>query len=305
MLNLPSDDLAALSLRLWGSFLGRCVRRFLSMQGLDRCIVLSSQCFTALIPLLILVAALAPADQEDVVSDSIIRRFGLEGDSAAAVRQLFDIPDGATGSLSVFSFLLLVASGTSFARRLAKTYRAAWEQDKAGVRSSLYSALGLIVFLGEVMVLYFARTLVRHLPFDWAFSIPLTLTTGLVLWTSIPWLLLDRRVHWRRLVVGGAVAAVASTIYSVATTIYMPDLVNRYTTEFGLFGITIAIIGWLLATAGILVGSAAIGAEFDRTNDPWARRIKDRFGLWEPEVSPAVGEVPPSRLPDREDPPDV
>ena len=83
----------------------------------------------------------------------------------------------------------------------------------------------------------------------------------------------------------------------------MPDLVNHYTTEFGLFGITIAIIGWLLATAGILVGSAAIGAEFDRTDDPWARRIKDRFGLWEPEPPP--GPISDVLLPDREDPPDV
>ena len=224
------------------------------------------------------------------MSGAVITRFGLEDDSADAVKQLFDIPEGATGSLSVFSVLLLIASGTSFARRLASTYRSAWEQDKAGVRSSLYSALGLLVLLGEVLVLYFARTLVRHLPFSWVISVPLSVTAGLVLWTSIPWLLLDRRVHWRRLVAGGAVAAVASSIYAVATTIYMPELVNRYTTEFGLFGITIAIIGWLLATAGILVASAAIGAEFDRTEDPWARRVKDRFGLREP----GAAVVPPA-----------
>src|SRR6187200_1480686 len=116
----PSDRARALFEQVWGSFLGRCVQRFLAMTGIDRCLMLSSQAFTALIPLLILVSALAPADQEDVVSGAVISRFGLEGDSADAVRQLFDIPDGATGSLSVFSFLLLIASGTSFARRLAK-----------------------------------------------------------------------------------------------------------------------------------------------------------------------------------------
>ena len=117
----PSDRAMALFERVWGSFLGRCVQRFIAMTGIDRCLMLSSQAFTALIPLLILVSALAPTDREDVVSDSVIRRFGLEGDSAAAVKQLFDIPEGATGSLSVFSFLLLVASGTSFARRLTRT----------------------------------------------------------------------------------------------------------------------------------------------------------------------------------------
>lgn len=300
-----SDRAMALFQRVWGSFLGRCVQRFIAMTGIDRCLMLSSQAFTALIPLLILMSALAPADQEDVISGAVITRFGLEGDNADAVEQLFDIPEGATGSLSVFSILLLLASGTSFARRLAKTYRAAWEQDKAGVRSGLYSALGLLVLLCEVLVLYFARSLVRKLPLSWVFSVPLSVATGLVLWTSIPWLLLDRRVHWRRLVFGGAVAALASSIYSVATTIYMPDLVERYTTEFGLFGITIAIIGWLLATAGILVASAAIGAEFDRSEEPWARWIKDRYGLRDPLVPPAVGEAAPLRLRDREDPPDV
>src|SRR3954464_14971511 len=78
---VPTDDLLALSRRLWGSFLGRCVRRFLSMAGFDRCIVLSSQAFTALIPLMILLSTLTPAGQDNLVADTITERFGLSGDS--------------------------------------------------------------------------------------------------------------------------------------------------------------------------------------------------------------------------------
>ncbi len=128
-----TDDLAALTSRAQGSFLGRCVLRFVRIGGLDRCIVLSSQAFTALIPLLILAGALAPAGDEDAVAQSLIRKFGLSGDSADAVTQLFTTPAGGSSGVGIFSAFLLLFSGVSFTRRLQRMYRAAWEQEKAGV----------------------------------------------------------------------------------------------------------------------------------------------------------------------------
>ena len=132
------------------------------MQGLDRCIVLSSQCFTALIPLLILVSTLAPAGAEDVVARTLITKFGLEGSAADAVEQLFTTPEGATSGLSVFSAFLLVISGVSFTRRIQKMYRAAWDEPAAGVRSGLFAALGLLALLAEILVVYGVRSLVRQ-----------------------------------------------------------------------------------------------------------------------------------------------
>jgi membrane protein len=252
------------------------------MAGIDRCIVISSQAFTALIPLLILVSAMAPAGQDDVVAQSIVARFGLTGDSAAAVEQLFSIPGGASSSIGLASAVLLVFSGVSFTRRVQRMYRAAWNQEKAGVRSGLFAALGLIVLMAQVFVIYTIRVLVDDLPLDWLLALPLTAATGLVLWTSIPYLLLDRQVHWRRLLVGGAMSATGTALYAVATTVYMPELIERYTNEFGLFGITIVLIGWLLAVSAVVVVSAAVGAEFDESLAPWALRLKARYKLVDP-----------------------
>ena len=136
----------------------------MEMTGIDRSMVLASQAFTSLIPLLILVATWAPAGEEDVISASIIRKFHLEGDAASAVTQLFAVPESATGSVSTFSALLLLISGTSFTRRFQRMYRAAYEQEKHGIRSGVYSTLGLIVMLVEVFVLYGVRALVAYLP---------------------------------------------------------------------------------------------------------------------------------------------
>ena len=56
------------------------------------------------------------------------------------------------------------------------------------------------------------------LPWGWALTVPASLLLGVLLWTSIPYVLLGRAVPWRRLVFGGAVAALGTTAYAAATT---------------------------------------------------------------------------------------
>ncbi len=205
--NLPTDDLTALAERIWGSFIGRCMHRFIRMEGFDRSLVLASQAFTALIPMLIVTAALAPAGGPELIGRTIITKFGLTGTSAAAVEQLFAVSGVAESSASVGSALLLIYSGVSFTRRMSKMYRAAWNQEKAGVRGNLFAALGLFVLVAEVLIVYWIAALAKNLPLDWVIAIPLSILTGLVPWTSVPYLLMNRQVHWRRLLVGGALTS--------------------------------------------------------------------------------------------------
>ena len=116
-----------------------------------------------------------------------------------------------------------------------------------------------------------------------------------MLWTSIPYLLLDRQVHWRRLLVAGGTSAAAMTIFAIATPIYMPQIMTRATNEFGLFGITITIIGYLLAASFVLVACAAIGAEFDASDAAWLTALKVRFSLMDPGQELPVAEPAAAR----------
>ena len=112
----------------------------------------------------------------------------------------------------------------------------------------------------------------------------MSLATGLILWTSIPYLLLNRQVHWRRLLVAGGATALGTALLGLATTVYMAPLVTQYTAEFGLFGITIAMIGWLLAASVVLVSCTAIGAEFDASQGPFLLMVKTRLRLHDPAI---------------------
>jgi membrane protein len=238
----------------------------------------AAQAFTALIPLLILVGALAPVDHQDVVADALIGRFRLGGDASAAVRQVFEHPAGAsTGLLSV---LLLVFSGVSLTRRLQRMYQQAWELPPTkGLRNSLNAMLGLATLVTEIALLYFARSLVRPLPTGWVLGVPLSAAGAVLLWTSIPWLLLDRRLRWSRLLPAGVLTSACTALYGIATTVYMPQLFETYSLRYGLFGVTLALVGWLLCISFIVVAATVVAAEFDRDDEPWATRTRARFRM--------------------------
>jgi len=83
------------------------------------------------------------------------------------------------------------------------------------------------------------------------------------------------------------VTAVAATLYGVASTVYMPRQLESYSERYGLFGVTLALIGWLLGMALIVVAATAVAAELDHTEDPWARRIRRAIHV-EPVAVPAA-----------------
>ena len=293
----------ALTRRLETSFPGRCASAFIALEGIDRSLVLASQAFTALIPLLLLVSALAPADQLDVVSGAIIGRFELTGDAASAVDQLF--AHSGSGSVGVLSGLLILFSGISLTRRMQRMYQGAWRlAAPPGVGHTLHAALGLTALVLGMVLLYLARALVGSLPWSDVLLLVISAGASFVLFTTVPWLLLDRRLAWRRLAPTGLLTAACTSIYGIATTIYMPRLLESYSQRYGLFGVTLGLVGWLLAISLILVASAVVAAEFDRAPEQWAGHLRRRLGVefeppgGRPRRGARPGRVPaPGRMP--------
>lgn len=272
-----SPDMRRLRSRLESSFPAQCFRSFTSLGGLDRAMIIASQAFTTLIPLLLIISTFLPIDDPDAVSEGMIRRLGLSGEAADVVEEVFGNAD--PGSVGVLSILLLLFSGVSFTKRLQRMYLHAWQVPTApGAGGATHASLGLVALIIEITLLSQLRTTVPTLAFDWALTL-VSAVASMVLWTSIPWLLLGRRTAWRRLVPGGVLTGTVVTVYGAATTFYMPRMIESYSQRYGLFGVTVALIGWLLCISVIVVAATAVATQLDRAPQRWAVALRARLGI--------------------------
>src|SRR6187200_2166530 len=85
-------------------FVLRVVNRFQKVAGFDRSIALASGALTAMIPLTIVVSAVASELGGKGTADRIIDRYDLTGGGAEAVKDVFAPPEGSSTSIGILGF---------------------------------------------------------------------------------------------------------------------------------------------------------------------------------------------------------
>jgi membrane protein len=231
--------------------------RLVEIQFVDRSIALGSLAFTALVPLLVIASAFLPGT--DGLANELISRFHLHGATAALVRDVFAQPDAVRQSISWLGVLLLVGAALSFTRGLQRVYELSWRLEVRGLAGT---RAGLI-WIGSIVVWSTVFATAR----DWLLdatgpvgSLTVLLAGDALLWLWSPWILLARRVDWRRLVPTALLTAVAMTAISIGSVIYMPEAIGRAATHYGPIGIAIALVSWLVGIGFALTACAAVGA---------------------------------------------
>lgn len=235
------------------------VERLVEVELFDRAVAIASQAFVALIPYMVVVAAVLPAYERDGFADSIIHRFDLEGDSAAAIHQVFAPPADVANTLSAFGVIVLVISALSFCRAMQRLYEKCWRLQPRGVRSSGSH----VTWLAFAAVYTSLETSLNTAAASWlgpTARIAIALVLSYLLWIWTPYLLLGRRVERRALRATALLTASGMTAFGVASVFYMPRTIAASAESYGLIGIAIAIVSWLIGVGFVLVVAAAFGA---------------------------------------------
>jgi len=237
---------------------------------IDRSLALGAQAFGALIPLMIVLQAVQPGPS--TVSSDLISRFDLGGESAEVVEDAFAVSSGQD-TVTGFSVLVLVVSVLSFTRRLQRLYEETWEFEPRGLRGTGSGLLWLTCFvlyvsLHPALDTVVARTGGLVLSFAGVFLI------GLL----TPFLLLGRRLHWRRLVLQGLLTAFGIAALGIWSAIYMPHAIESSAAAYGTIGVAFAMLTWLWGLGIVLVASAVYGSPQMRWTPPVhsRRRSPDR-----------------------------
>jgi membrane protein len=255
------DRLQESARRLYTTLPGRCVLRFLRIEGTNRSLVLGGQAFVMVVPLLIIVSGAAGAAGSGSLGDSIVARLHLTGDSAHDVRTLFARPPSAVGAISLASLVVLLSALFNLTRALQRTYEAAWELPRRGLRGTLHGLTGTSLLFAQLIVLTLFASVLHGLPAGWALTAAARLCLGVPLWLALQYLLLSRRVPPRALLPGAVMASAGQVIVSIYSALWMPQLVATDAERYGLIGVTFALVSWLIVIALAVVAGAVVSAE--------------------------------------------
>jgi membrane protein len=231
---------------------------FVRLQGFDRAVALAGQTFTALVPLLIVYGAIVSRRTGNDFADQIINAFDLHGSSAASVKQAIASTSEVESEISVLGGLLLVVSALSFTRALQRLYQLAFGQPSLGLRAAKWG----LIWLAVVIAILTLRPVVLS-PFHGLTLLLLSIGIGALLWLVTPYILLARRIPWRRLVATAVLTSVGMTGLTLASAIWMPHSVAVSAEQFGTIGIAFALLSWLVGAGLVLVVAAAGGSVID------------------------------------------
>jgi membrane protein len=100
-------------------------------------------------------------------------------------------------------------------------------------------------------------------------SVPLGFTVRLfvacVAWWPVQRALLGARVSWQALAPGAIITGVGQAVLILASSLVVPLMFNHQTARYGIAGIGVALVSWLVVLGWLLVVAALLGAELGHT----------------------------------------
>ncbi|WP_329499318.1 YhjD/YihY/BrkB family envelope integrity protein [Kitasatospora herbaricolor] len=291
------DALQAKALRLTRRFekhlpvLSRVAGRLVEVNVLEAATRLAAQCFLTAMPLLFVMASLAPKGFEDQVINSLRSAFGLYGSAETQLRQLYQgNDDQLRETVGAIGLLMALLSATAFSRAMQRVCERAWRMSKASARIAAWRWL---VWVGSWLVILVLQGPLREgFGVGQILGIPLTLVASVLVWWWTQFLLLSGRVRWLPLLPGALLTGVAMSVLSLTARLYIPGALNRSLSEYGALGPVFTLLSWLIALCAAVTGCVTVGAVL--AQEPFLARL---LGTPPATAGPAPFGRPPAAQP--------
>ena len=254
-------DLGAYRTRFDDSLPGEVVLELIRLEFIERSLALASKLFVAVIPLSIIISAVVPG--ADNFGDSLVNRLGLTGTGAEATRTLFATNGEIKGAVTLIGLVILLYSVFSFAKGLQRVYLDVWRLPAQQLEAALRRATWVLTFVLFMALLSPLRDFTERndLPIS---GLTLQLLAGALLWVWTPYLLLGRRLPWRRLLPTGVITTCCIAAYSIGAEIFLPGIFTQNAERYGLIGIAFGIVSYLFGYSIVAVASAVTAGVWDQ-----------------------------------------
>jgi membrane protein len=223
------------------------------------------------IPLLIVVAATNPFPHRGLAV-WVIYGMGLTGSSAEAVTRIFSAPARVLGTTSVFSAVVLVVAGVSFAGSVQAGFERSWSL----VAGPWHRIWRQVVWLAALTAYIYAAATVGTVTNAGLAEEAGRLAVAVVLGVAFFW--------WGlRFLTGGRVSYLAALPAAVATVVGLgglrvfsglvfEPLIARNAVSYGALGTVLIVQSWLIGVGWVVYGGQLFGRWF---HDAWLQAWAD------------------------------
>ncbi|SMF18377.1 YhjD/YihY/BrkB family envelope integrity protein [Streptomyces sp. Amel2xC10] len=243
----------------------------LSVNVLDSATRLAAQTFLTAVPLLFVVASIAPHDLRERFVDSVRDVFGLTGSADAQLRQAFlgDESGEFLQTTGVVSGLLVLISATACSRAMQRLCERAWRLPGAAARVAAWRWLAWLA--AWLVMIGFQGVLRNGFGLGLWLGLPLLLIAEVGLWWWTQHLLLTGRVPWAPLLPGALLTGAALSVLTSTATLYVPRALNHSLAAYGSLGAVFTLLSWLITLCVVIALCVTAGAVVAR--EPWAARL--------------------------------
>ena len=119
----------------------------------------------------------------------------------------------------------------------------------------------LALLLTQILLLSLVAGFLRSVPAGSALELVVRACAASGVWLALQYLLLGRRIPWRRLVPGAIVAGCGQQGVAAVSTLWIPIVVRNNATRYGAIGVSFALLSWLVLISIVLVAAAAVSVE--------------------------------------------
>ncbi len=258
----------------WG-FAQLLLRRLRTLEIFDRSMTLAAEVFTAVFPIMIIVAVwIGDARLADLAAS-----IGMPEQTRAVLDEA--LTGRSFSTFGVVGVVVVIISATSLSRALTRSFAAIWQLARpyTGVRN-FWRWVGAVGLICATLVLSRLAAAAEPWPPEgvWSFTLSFLVTvTGALL---VPWLLLRRVVPARLLLPGALVFAGAVTALRPLTHLFMADALEDSADQYGTLGVAFTYIAFLYAWSFLLLFTTLLGQLV--ATDP------GRLGQWIRRGAPAV-----------------
>lgn len=239
--------------------LGRILSELVRVELVDRSVVVAAQSLFALVPLILVTSAFAPAPMRDGLLDQFAGLMAISPSDLGPVHATVSA-EQVRAQTGLLGAVIVLISASSFARSLQRLFERVWEQPHVGGITALRRSLGwMVVCVVYLQLLALALSIMTNFPGSSLLRLTGQMVASTLLWWWTARILLQRRVPWSHLFPAALLTGIGIAVLTRGSQLLMPPYVHTNVEQFGSLGLVFAASTWLLAFGGILVVANVLG----------------------------------------------